>query len=312
MASTLLPVFVRQSVYGGFQSISLVVFCDEQSIKARGLAHYANPLPRTDSLATVPQDLILGGITSFSYVKNPKGWLKDSSYIRRLLPAAELKDLFFWGTDEAWFAFHAAASAKGINNPAGFIDQLAKEMNVLSTNVNVGTISKDPTLPEYRWTGMPFLSPSIALVTRDSGSYAVIRLGPETLATNQIVPALVDRVQASTNLIVYDWEFTSPRISGWLYISQLALMLSEHQQLQDSSSALKWVVMAGEILPNGGNAVTEITQTGSHDLSLARRASLGFTSLELFWLANWLESNNFPNANFLTPAPQSVLSPGKP
>jgi hypothetical protein len=43
-----------------------------------------------------------------------------------------------------------------------------------------------------------------------------------------------------------------------------------------------------------GNCVTIVTRTGPAQLTLRRGSSLGFTAAELDWLADWLESPQFP------------------
>jgi hypothetical protein len=83
----------------------------------------------------------------------------------------------------------------------------------------------------------------------------------------------------------------------------LAVFLSGNKQLRADTAALKWMQAVQPVLPSGGNTFTEISMTSVRELSLDRLAPLGFSSLELFWLANWLESDHFPAANFLVPVP---------
>jgi hypothetical protein len=311
LSSQLLPDPIQQSTYGRFTLFRFGVFPAEQSLKVRGVAIYTDDLPPIEDQVRVPTNIIPNGLASFSYIQHPKGWLQASSVLRRFLPQSD-EGLFFWGTDDAPFAFHAASRANDAINPGEFVDAIAKEMGSLANAIHVGDVKVDPTLPGYRWTGIPFLGPNIAHIDSAGEGFWTASLSPRLESTNHIAPTLVDKVEGTTNLVLYDWEFTAPRITGWLYVSQLALLLSEHQQLREGSAASRWVLSVGQALPNGGNTVTEITQTGPRELSLARRAPIAFTSLELLWLANWLESDNFPDANFLVPAPQPDVVPGGP
>jgi hypothetical protein len=95
----------------------------------------------------------------------------------------------------------------------------------------------------------------------------------------------------STNLIAYDWELTGPRIDQWLYMSQFARLVLERKQLLPGSAALGWLRAASHQL---AFSATEVTQTGSNQISINRRSSVGFTALELNVLADWLESPEFP------------------
>jgi hypothetical protein len=78
-------------------------------------------------------------------------------------------------------------------------------------------------------------------------------------------------------------------------------LISGHEQLGADAPSTQWIVAIQKALPDGGNIYTTIAQEHPRELSLARRGPVACTSVELYWLANWLESKNFPAANFLVP-----------
>jgi hypothetical protein len=112
------------------------------------------------------------------------------------------------------------------------------------------------------------------------------------LSTNRPPPTeLLQQISAHTNLVAYDWELTGPRIEQWLYFSQFLRFALHRAQLPPRSAGFVWLVALSSHLGNSG---TVVTRTGPAQLSFVRRSSLGVTSDELDWLADWLESPQFP------------------
>ena len=115
---------------------------------------------------------------------------------------------------------------------------------------------------------------------------------------------MLERISGRTNLLLYDWEFTQLRLDSSFRIGLLAIYSSGHQQHIANTVPLLWVQKMQFNTSFALNTSTEITQTGQRELTLKRSAPIAFNSLEIFWLANWLESTNFPAANFLMPVGQ--------
>ena len=86
-------------------------------------------------------------------------------------------------------------------------------------------------------------------------------------------------------------------------LTQFALLMTRHAQLDANSAAAKWLDLIG---PRLGASTTEVTQTGPQQLSFARNAPAGLTALELIALANWLQAPNFPGCDLrLPPRPRT-------
>ncbi len=304
LASSLTPDAIRQSAYGGFTRLKISVTPAEQNLKIRGTASYAQDLPALGRPPSIPTTLFADPLSSFTVVRTPNAWLAPDSAWRRFVPNPIPEGLFFWGTFEAPFAFYAAMPSPEGKKTDLYMTSLTRIINEATTSANSGTVTLDAIHRTLQWNGVPFASPSMTESTNGSLRYLVAGLLARTASTNHLPSELIARVSNRTNLVVYDWELTGPRLAGWLYISQLALMLSHHQQLGETTPSSRWILESQKTLPNGGNTVTEITQTGPRELALARRAPVAFTSTEILWLANWLESTNFPAANFLVPVAQ--------
>jgi hypothetical protein len=104
------------------------------------------------------------------------------------------------------------------------------------------------------------------------------------------------------NLVYYHWEVTGPRLKGLPELSQLLLMATLHEQLDNDSAANKWLETFG---PKLGSTVSEFTQTAPNELTLNRRAPAGLTAVELTALASWLEAKNFPGCDISVPPPRT-------
>jgi hypothetical protein len=83
-------------------------------------------------------------------------------------------------------------------------------------------------------------------------------------------------------------------------LSQLVLLLTQHQQLDGQSVAAKWLDRIGPAL---GSSITEVTQTAPDELAFKRTAPAALTAIELLLFANWLEAPQFPAFDLRLPPP---------
>ena len=132
---------------------------------------------------------------------------------------------------------------------------------------------------------------------------------PNGPKTKPLPPELFTQL-GQTNLVYYHWEITAERLKLLPQLSQLALMVTRHRQLDAQSAAGKWLDRVG---PTLGNTVTEVTQTAPNELTFMRKAPGGLTAVELTALANWLEATNFPGCDLrLPPLNTQVVRTRKP
>jgi hypothetical protein len=162
------------------------------------------------------------------------------------------------------------------------------------------------------WLGLPFIVPSLEALPEPTGDFLFAGVFPNGPKTKPLPPELFLRL-AQSNLVYYHWEITAARLKLLPQLSQLALMVTRHRQLDAPSAALKWLNRIG---PTLGVAVTEVTQTAPNELSFTRKAPGGLTAFELTALANWLEAANFPGCDLRLPPPKPRLPhprvPGAP
>jgi hypothetical protein len=305
LSSCLLPGPIRRGTYGGFSRLQLEATPTNGALTIQGSAKYLIDLPTPGMPPAVPADLVTERAISFTMVRNPGAWLAPDCALLRYLPNPVPNTAFFWGCESSPYQMFMAVpypDRKQFVTSDG--PTLASNLNALAVATDSGPIIFDTNRPGIQWQTVPFITPQVLLEKSGTNQFLVAQVFPATDSPPGLTPALIERASEGTNLVLLDWEFTQPRIDTWLRIGQLALMLSQSQQLGGESASLKWIRAAQSRLMNGGNTFTEVTQTGPRELSIVRRAPLAFTSTEIFWLANWLESSNFPAANFLMPVPK--------
>ena len=305
LAASLVPGPIQRSVYGGFSRLKLSATPADQGLKIRGTATYAYDLPKLGAPPVIPTNLVTEPAISFTMVREPGAWLEPDSALRRFLPNPVPDAAFFWGGESSPYQWSMAMPFAGrdiFNTKFGpaLLDQLLPLAKLLDT----GSVVLDTNRAGIQWQGVPFVAPQVLVRKSGPTNFLVAEAFPPNDFPPGLTPALIERVSDRTNLVLYDWEFTALRLDTAIRIGQLVVFSSSHQQLVGTAPSLKWLQSAQTNLTSGGNCFTEITQTGPRELSLNRRAPLAFTSTELFWLANWLESTNFPAANFLMPMAQ--------
>jgi hypothetical protein len=173
-------------------------------------------------------------------------------------------------------------------------------------------LTMEVTNDQISWLGLPYIVPSLEALHEPTGDFLFASVFPNGPKTKPLPPELFLRL-AQSNLVYYHWEITAARLKLLPQLSQLALMVTRHRQLEAQSAAGKWLDRVG---PTLGNMVTEVTQTAPNELTFMRKAPGGLTAVELTALANWLEAPNFPGCDLSLPLPRfkrpHPKTPGKP
>ena len=310
---SLLPGAVRRTQYGSFEHFDIETAVNESCLKIYGNLCFLSETPTLATPIEVPVNLLNETPISFTVLRNTTAWLTPGSFLRELLPTPIPEPAFFWGGDGSPFQFFAALPFEtNLEAFNGFATSLSQNLSNRVGHLDIGSLALDTDSAALMWQNIGFVAPKLTETQSKGSRYLVSELMPASPIVGEFPNSLTSYVNGRTNLLLYDWEFTGIRMQCWLQLSQLMLFLTQHQQLSEHSASLKWILAAAHSFPLVSSTVTEITQVGPRELAFARRAPLGFTSMELLWLANWLESPNFPRANFLVPAPQPDLGTSGP
>ncbi len=312
LSSFLVPGPIQRSVYGGFDRFKLSASPVNQALRVHGTATYKDDLPKLGQAPSVPTNLVTETAVSFTLVRNPGAWLEPNSALHPFLPSPIPDTAFFWGGESSPYQLFMAMPSSGRDEfNTNFGPRLQARLTPVAKFIDSGTVTLDTNLASLRMLTVPFVSPKAQVKESGTNFFIVAEAFPAFEGGGGLTPALVERVSGRTNLMLYDWEYTQLRIDTWLQIGLLALFTSGHQQHMMGTPSSRWI-QAAQSTATAINTSTEITQTGPRELTLRRSAPLAFNSLELFWLANWLESANFPRANFLMPIPPDPSVPVEP
>jgi hypothetical protein len=302
VASGLMPSGFGKSVYGGFTKLKFTVRTEEQTFRIRGTASYNSDLPALNPSYVVPTNLAGDAVSSFTLVRNPGGWLAPDSVLRGYLPEPVPDSLFFWGGGLPMLSFMAMPYPNAASFAMNYGPKLTARVKADTKGWDVtGPIGMDGSGREFRVRGIPYLAPTLTMTNQGGAGFLTGDVMPGPGVETKLAQPLLDYMGQHPNLLLYDWEITGPRLNSWIQTAQLVLLVSHHHQLDPSTASMKWILAVHQALQGGGNTVTDVSQTGPREVTFARRAPLGFSSAEIYWLAHWLEGPNFPSLNIFIP-----------
>lgn len=256
-----------------------------------GTFELSQPLPALNKWQ-IPVDLIRGSLTSFTAVRGFAPWLERQPWAQLLQISPEPDQAFVWSLGQNPLQLYLAVP---VTNSVNALAQLGQNLTA-DTNWEKYLIYDLPfvrTNNRIALEQVPFyVSPEVQALTDPSGDYLLADVFPN-LRGPQPPDALLQQMNRD-NLVAYHWEMTPSRLKDLPHLTQLALMLTQHRQLDQVSTAGQWL---NHIAPILGVSATEVTQTGPTELSFTRSAPAGLTAIELMALAEWLEAPNFPGCD---------------
>lgn len=282
----------RWSSFPELPKVTLNVTADGQNVITRGQFTLNSSLSLEMEPWNIPTNLVQEPLLSFTAIRGIKPWLSSHVIWTSLQMGAPPNQVYFWTLQpsplQAYFAMPAADASNRVFKLAG---DLIEKYNPRVASNGWGRIERTRDFTGVIWNGVPFVVPYIRSDTFPEGEFLSGGLFPFT-STNPPPPdELLQHLRQAPNLVGYDWEVTGPRVEAFLYLTQVARLLSNKAQLPPDSLSMLWLKA---LIPKLGNSVTEVSQTGPGQFSLVRNSSSGFTSAELHLLADWLESPRFP------------------
>lgn len=287
------PVFAKF----GLPKMQLAVVGQKGELLPSGTFELSQPLPALPDWQ-IPSDMIHGRLTSFTAVRGFAPWLEKQPWAKWLQISPEPNQAFSWSVGEYPIESYLAVP---VSNSITALSQLAQNITA-DTNWEkhlLYTVPLERTNDRIALGKIPFfVSPEVRAITDPSGDYLLADFFPN-LPGPQPPEALLQKMNRD-NLVAYHWEVTPARLKDLPHLTQLALMLTKHRQVDAGSPAGQWLA---RITPALGDSVTEVTQTGASELSFRRSAPAGLTAIELMALTEWLEAPNFPGCDMSLPPP---------
>jgi disulfide bond formation protein DsbB len=262
---------------------------------------FAKPLKLELNPWGLPTNLILGPVSSFTAVRGIEPWLASLQAWSSLPVSPPPKQFFSWALQglpmqTCFAAPHPDAS----NQVSRLADLVLQKSGSWSATNNLVKFGKSQTFNGLEWRGIPCISPFLQSVVLETGSFISGGLFPVGGTNTPLPPEMLLELSTRTNLALYDWEITGLRIAQWLYLGQSLRLVFQKSQFPAQSAGLAWLKAVG---PKLGPSGTEVTLTGSSQLSAKRKSSVGFTAVELHLLVDWLESPSFPRGLYSLTAP---------
>jgi len=294
----------------GLPQFHLTVACVTNELHTRGELTFAQPLPFEIEPWNIPTNLIHNPLHSFTAVQGVRPWLASLKMWKDLGLGEPPNQVFFWAQALMPFLTFSAAPLPDAGSVAQRLNgYLMQTLDPWIAERRWGKLQARTNANELVWADLPMMVPFSKSVSEAQGQFLFCGLAVIS-DTNSPPPAgTLSEVLGRPNLVLYDREFTGPRIEAWFYISQTARVIADLPQLPEASESVKWLTTVGTKL---GHARTILAKTGQSQLSFERHSSVGLTAVELQLLADWLASPQFPRGlhSFVAPrSPQSGLRP---
>ncbi|MGA2684800.1 MAG: hypothetical protein ABSF51_07080 [Verrucomicrobiota bacterium] len=298
----------------GLPKISLAVTGDGGHVLTHAELSFPGPLPIQLQPWAIPTNLIHQPLMGFTAVRGVAPWLASSKMWDDLQIGPPPDQIYSWALPAGLFQTYFAAPLPDANRQVRALaaQLLARANPWLAAHGYVG-FQSDQDSNGVTWGNSPAILPFVRSVAADSqGGVAYAGLIPETdpdakARTNLFYyhpsfDQLLQDLSDGTNLVYYQWELTGDRLQSCLYIGQFLSAITRRAPLPLDCRAAVWLKT---VMPRLGNCTTTITLTDTNRLSFSRTSTLGFTAAELNFLADWLESPQFPFGLYSPSTPQS-------
>jgi len=275
----------------GFPKIDFSMTGDVQGVRSQAVLDFARPLQMRLDPWQLPSRLLHPPLGGFSAIRGMSSWLGALKTWQNLQIGPPPDQFFTWSQEGipmlTFFASPLTAASNRVDQFSNRVLELGASW--FATN-GYTRYTRSQTYNGLEWHGLPQMAPYLQSISTPDGEFAAGGFMPIGMVAR--TPAVLPFQQAlnRTNLIAYDWELTGPRADAWVMIGQFARISLSKVQMPPAA-ALNWILAAKNWL---GPCVTEVTRTGPAQISIARKSSVGFSSVELHLLADWMESPQFP------------------
>ena len=259
---------------------------------------YSSKLPWTFEPWRIPTNLVSEPLTSFTVGQGIAPLLKQMKGLSEAGLNPLPNQFCSWGINYEQCRMFMTMP---VQNAIGMVHQLAPKFPVYFQShfpQTLGQFLYASNRAEIMVSGIPFMVPIIRAETNGPHQFLFSANFPP-LAKHTPVPGEVfSQLAGRTNLLYYDWEITEQRLDHGKQFYQLLSIMDRRQIPGTNSPSKRWLSAIG---PKLINTITEITQTGSQELSLVRKSHLGWTGFELATFSAWLDSSGFPYTFDLPP-----------
>jgi len=259
----------------------------------------------------IPTNSIYEPLVSFTAAQGIAPWLARWDYLKKLDVAPAPNQAYAWANAQVPFQTFLAFPVREANRVS---DRVASRLSwVIASNdpvMHFGEIGWETNRTEVVWRGWPFVVPFLRPMIGAGQEYLVAGLFPLPPKPTPPPGELLSQVVGRTNLLYYDWELTRERLSELRVLEQLFELVTTRKARPAGATTgstndvgVAWREETGKLL---GNSITELTVVSPRELVLVRKSPIGFSALELVYLARWFNDPAFPG---LSPKPAMERAP---
>jgi hypothetical protein len=272
--------------------VTLGINGDHEQVHTRAQLNFPKPLPFELEPWNIATNLINEPLVSFTAVQGLRPWVSSSKLWQKLELGTPPNQACLWAQNGPEFLSYLAAPLPDASNLVERATvRLLQGPNTRLAAEGMGQFQRATNGPGVIWDKVIFMTPYLRPVKLSGGDFLYGGLVASPFTNRPPAAELLQTILSTTNLVAYDWELTGVRIDQWLHFGQLLRFALHLAQIPPKSASFAWLKALESRL---GNCVTMVTRTGPAQLSVARHSSLSVTAAELNWLADWLESPQFP------------------
>jgi len=236
----------------------------------------------------VPTNTIRDPLIGFTAMQGVRRWIQEQSATSTIGLTNAPNQVFLWSQAISPFSVSVAASSEAPKQIVdGVVGKLLPRWKPVLAPLSVGKFEVWTNESIVKWLNLPVVIPFLRSAPAPETNFIFAGLFPVTdLGTKAPPPELIAQVASRTNLVYYDWEITSERMTQWRQISQVISIIKNEFSGDTNLLSERWL---NGIQAKLGNCVTEGLLTNPRELAFVRRSAMGLNSLELVSLARWLD-----------------------
>jgi len=321
LANNWLEADITSTLLGGWfrrlkpASIRITVTPDEDNLQIAAKVLEAEAIPWQSDVWQIPKDLMRGDIISFTAGQNVAAFLNVNPALSHLAGNPLTNQFYFWALDQVpLLNFMAWPAANASNALQSLASEAPSALNPELKRFNGTELAWFPEARKLICRNIRSLTPVLEAVQNKDGQFLFLSSFPRPPKAKPVPDALLAQIQGRTNLVYYDWELTGRRLMEWQILRGMIANRSRPQKSDGEDGTLienNWLVGL-EPLAINAMTVTEITRLAPNELLVKRKAPLGFTSLEIVLLADWLCDANSGPIHSAAPIEKKTPFPAHP
>ncbi len=279
------PAAVRPGLMPGLSALQWSSSVRGDGIRSLATLRFGTNLNLHLTPWNVPTNSIIDPLVAFSAAQDPTAWLNGAELLNRFAWSKPPAQAYLWSVSLSPFMCNGAVSAPDAQAQLDATGRaLVERYKPAAGNPMLGQLVHDTNLNRVSLTGLPIAVPFLKLA--DDPGYLTFGFFPLIGPAKQGPAELFNQVIGRTNLVYYDWEITEGRMQQLRTVTQLRSMIGMGGLHPTNALSEEWLTAISSHL---GNSVSELTQSGTNQMSLVRRSPIGIGAMELVGLARWAE-----------------------